>query len=40
MLLLFGHDVFMRYPSKECDLLGRILTLLGLDVVRERYVTQ
>lgn len=38
-LLLAGHHLFMRYLIKECDHLGRILAFLGIDVVREKYVT-
>jgi hypothetical protein len=34
--LILGHHVFMKYCIKFCDHAGRILTLLGLNPVRER----
>ena len=34
--LLLGQHVFMKYCIKFCDHAGRILTLLGLNPVRER----
>jgi glycosyltransferase involved in cell wall biosynthesis len=34
--LLLGQHVFMKYCIKLCDHAGRILTLLGLNPVRER----
>jgi succinoglycan biosynthesis protein ExoM len=40
VLPLFGHHVFMRYLLKECDHLGRIFALLGVDLVGEKYVTR
>jgi succinoglycan biosynthesis protein ExoM len=40
LLLLLGHHLFMKYLIKTCDHLGRILALLGIEVVREKYVTE
>lgn len=35
-LQLRGHHVFMKYLVKLCDHVGRLLTLVGLNPVRER----
>jgi glycosyltransferase involved in cell wall biosynthesis len=35
---VFGFDVFMRYLIRDCDHLGKIGALLGLDLVKERYI--
>ncbi len=39
LLFLFNHRAFMWCLIKECDHLGRILAFLGLDVVKEKYVS-
>jgi glycosyltransferase involved in cell wall biosynthesis len=36
VLLLLGHHLFMKYAVKDCDHLGKILGLMGLNVVAER----
>ena len=38
VLLIIGHHLFMKYLIKICDHGGKLLALLGLDPVRERYV--
>ena len=38
--LLKGQHAFMRWLFKDFHHIGRILGLLGLDVIRERYVTK
>jgi succinoglycan biosynthesis protein ExoM len=39
-LLLIGQHEFMRYLVKLFDHLGRLLALLGIDPIKEKYVTQ
>jgi len=39
-LLLLGHHRFMKFLVKTCDHLGRILTFLGVDPVKQKYVTE
>lgn len=36
VLLLWRHDLFMKYLIKDCDHIGKILALCGLKVVKER----
>ena len=38
--LLFGRHVFLKYLVKNCDHLGKILALAGIDLVGETYVTK
>ena len=38
--LAAGHHRFMRLLVKLCDHLGKILALLGINVIREPYVTE
>ena len=40
ILLLLGHHVFMKYLIKTFDHAGKLLALIGLDPVREKYVLQ
>ena len=35
-LFLAGHHLFMKYLIKDCDHIGRLLALCGLEVVTER----
>lgn len=37
---LLGKHVFIKYLVKTCDHLGKILAYCGIDVVREKYVTE
>lgn len=34
--LLIRHDLFMKYLIKDCDHIGKLLAICGLDVVKER----
>lgn len=38
LFLALGFHVFMRYLIKICDHLGKILTFIGIDCVKEKYV--
>ena len=40
ILLLMGHHLFMKYLIKICDHSGKLLAFVGLDPVREKYVTE
>lgn len=40
VFLLLGQHVFMRYLIKDCDHIGRLLAACGIDLVREKYVTE
>ena len=40
VLFIAGHHLFMKYLIRLCDHAGRILGALGLNPVRETYVTQ
>lgn len=35
---IFGHHIFMTYLIKNCDHLGKVLTAIGFDFVKEKYV--
>lgn len=37
--LLFGRHVFLKYLVRNCDHLGKLLALVGLDFVGQTYVT-
>jgi len=37
--VFIGQHVFMKYLIKSFDHLGKILAYLGIDVIREKYVT-
>jgi succinoglycan biosynthesis protein ExoM len=39
-LLLRGHHVFMKYLVKYCDHIGRILALLRVGVIKEKYIVK
>jgi hypothetical protein len=39
-LLFAGQHVFMKYLIKDFDHIGRILALLGIDVIKQKYVTE
>jgi hypothetical protein len=39
-LLLMGQDKFMKYLVKAFDHLGRLLAVVGIDLVSEQYVTE
>lgn len=38
LFLVAGQHVFMKYLIKDCDHLGKVLSFLGIDLVREKYV--
>lgn len=38
--ILLGQHVFMKYMVKNCDHLGKILAYCGVEVVRQKYVTE
>ncbi len=38
--LLKGQHVWMKYLIKFCDHLGRVLCIMGIDVIKEAYVTE
>ncbi len=40
ILALSGQDLFMRYLVKICDHFGRILALLNIDVIKQKYITK
>jgi glycosyltransferase involved in cell wall biosynthesis len=40
VLPLLGHHVFMKVLIRDFDHIGRLLSLAGIDVVKEKYVTQ
>lgn len=39
VLLIIGHHAFMKYLVKDCDHIGNILAAVGVDIVKEKYVT-
>lgn len=39
-LPLVGHHQFMRYLVKTCDHAGRLLACVGIDAIKEQYVTE
>ncbi len=38
ILLLYKHHIFMKYLIKDFDHIGKILALMGLDVIKQKYV--
>lgn len=40
VLLCLGHHLFMKYLIKLCDHTGRILTVVGVDLLQEKYITE
>jgi succinoglycan biosynthesis protein ExoM len=38
ILLLYKHDIFMKYLIKDFDHIGKILAVMGLDVIKQKYV--
>jgi succinoglycan biosynthesis protein ExoM len=36
VLLLVRHDLFMKFLIKDCDHVGKLLALLGLEIMKER----
>jgi succinoglycan biosynthesis protein ExoM len=38
--LVIGRHVFLKYLVKDCDHLGKLLALVGIDLVREKYVSK
>jgi glycosyltransferase involved in cell wall biosynthesis len=39
IFFVFGHHIFMTYLVKDCDHIGKVLTALGFDIVKEKYIT-
>jgi succinoglycan biosynthesis protein ExoM len=39
-LLLIGHHQFMRYLIKSCDHAGRLMAWVGINPIKEQYVTE
>lgn len=39
VLSILGHHLFMQYLVKTCDHVGKVFAFLGINVVREKYVT-
>jgi len=39
LLFILSHHVFMKYLIKNCDHIGKIFAFLGLDPVKEKYVS-
>ena len=37
--LILGHHIFMKYLIKACDHLGKVLAFMGIDLVKEKYIT-
>lgn len=40
VLLVIGQHAFMKYLVKACDHAGRLMAFVGLDPVKEKYVTE
>jgi succinoglycan biosynthesis protein ExoM len=40
LMLILGQGIFMRYLVKICDHVGKLLAILGLDLVKDHYVTE
>ncbi len=36
ILFVLGHHLFMKYLVKDCDHVGKVMALCGIDVVKER----
>jgi hypothetical protein len=36
VLLLWRHDVFMRYLVRDCDHIGKTFAIFGIKLVRQR----
>jgi glycosyltransferase involved in cell wall biosynthesis len=40
LLIFTRHHIFMKYLIKDCDHVGRILSLLGISAIKDKYVTK
>ena len=38
-LLILGHHCFMTYLIKDCDHIGKVLAAVGIDIVKQNYIT-
>ena len=38
--LLAGHHIFMKYLVSYCDHIGRILALMGVHLIKQKYVSK
>ena len=36
LLFVLGHHLFMKYLIRDCDHIGKLLALCGIDVLKER----
>jgi len=36
---VLGHHVFMKYLIKDCDHIGKVATFLGINLIKEKYVS-
>ena len=39
-LLVVRHDIFMRFLIKDFDHIGKLIAACGIDIVRQKYVTE
>lgn len=39
LFFILGHHIFMKYLIKTCDHIGKLFAALGIDVIKEKYVT-
>ena len=39
LFFVLGHHIFMKYLIRNCDHLGKVLAFLGIDLVKEKYVS-
>jgi succinoglycan biosynthesis protein ExoM len=39
VFFILGHHIFMRFLVKDCDHIGAVLAFLGIDLVKEKYIT-
>ena len=37
-LFIFGHHLFMKYLISECDHIGRLISLFGIKLIKEKYI--
>ncbi len=40
LFLIFGKHMFMKYLVKDFDHIGKILAFCGIDVIKEKYITE
>ena len=39
LFFMLGQHIFMKFLIKDCDHIGKLLAFLGIDLIKEKYVS-